>query len=67
MERIRKHNSKHKGFTGIASDWILKYSEKYASKSEALKRERQIKAWKSRIRIERLMELSSAGTRHPDL
>jgi putative endonuclease len=24
-ERIRKHNSNHKGFTGIVNDWGLTY------------------------------------------
>ena len=26
-ERLRKHNSDHKGFTGKAGDWIIVYSE----------------------------------------
>jgi putative endonuclease len=54
-ERIRKHNSNHKGFTGGIGDWELKYSEKYSSKTEALKRENEIKKWKSRKLIEKLI------------
>ncbi len=46
-ERIRKHNSNHKGFTGHNGDWVLKYQELYSSKVEAIKREQQIKNWKS--------------------
>ncbi len=66
-ERIRKHNTNHKGFTGKISDWILKYSESFSTKQEALKREQQIKRWKSRTMIEKLIEISSAGSEHPDL
>ena len=54
-ERIRKHNSNHKGFTGKTNDWILVYKETFIDKSVAIKRERQIKAWKSRKRIQLLI------------
>ena len=57
-ERIKKHNSNHKGYTGKANDWVLLYSEKYESKQEAYAREREIKAWKSKKRIENLIGLS---------
>jgi putative endonuclease len=64
-ERLRKHNCNHKGFTGSNEDWILKHKEIFESKSEALKREQEIKKWKSRKLIEKL--ISSAGSEHPDL
>ena len=54
VERIRKHNSNHKGFTGGIGDWELKYSQEYVTKSEAVKREKEIKSWKSRKMIEKL-------------
>ena len=54
--RIRKHNSHHKGFTGKADDWILVYYEKYLTKSRAYSRERQIKSWKSRTAILKLIK-----------
>ena len=54
-KRVRKHNSNHKGFTGGIGDWELKYSEEYSSKLEVLKREKQIKGWKSRKLIEKLI------------
>jgi putative endonuclease len=54
-ERIRKHNSNHKGFTGGIGDWELKYSEEYSSKTEAVKRENEIKKWRSRKLIEKLI------------
>ena len=54
-QRLRRHNSNHKGFTGSANDWMIVYSEKHNSKAEAYARERQIKKWKSRIKIESLI------------
>jgi putative endonuclease len=54
-ERIRRHNSPHKGFTANTTDWKLVYTEKFVSKIEAQKRERQIKSWKSRLLIEKLI------------
>ena len=62
QERIRKHNTNHKGFTGGKADWELKYFESYLTKSEAMMREKQIKGWKSRKLIEKLIESSE----HPD-
>jgi len=53
--RLRKHNSNHKRFTGKQSDWVLKYTETFATKTEAMKREKQIKAWKSRDKIDSLI------------
>ena len=55
-ERIDRHNQKSKGFTGSTNDWQLIYSEKYETKAQALAREKQIKNWKSRIKIEELVK-----------
>lgn len=65
-ERIRKHNSNHKGFTGGIGDWQLKHRERFDLKTDALKRELQIKKWKSRVMIEKLIQ-NSVGLEHPDL
>ena len=54
-ERLGKHLSLHKGFTHKAVDWVIKYSETYVTKSEAMARERQIKNWKSKKMIESLI------------
>jgi putative endonuclease len=51
LERLRRHRSNHKGFTGTASDWELAYSAQYSSKREVLVREKEVKSWKSRKRI----------------
>ena len=53
--RLKKHNSNHKGFTGKQADWAVKHTETFATKAEAMKRERQIKAWKSRDKLESLI------------
>ena len=53
--RLEKHLQRHKGFTSKAKDWTVVYVEKFASKEEAMKRERQIKKWKSRKMIEKLI------------
>jgi putative endonuclease len=45
--RLKKHLSNHNGFTGKSKDWILVYHEEYEDKQDALKREMQIKSWKS--------------------
>ena len=60
-ERLRKHNSHHKGFTGGKGDWKIVYQEAFNIKTEALKREQQIKNWKSRKRIEQLIGLEHPG------
>ena len=55
-ERLRKHNSNHKGFTGGIGDWKLVYFEEYNIKKEAQDRERELKKWKSRKMIEKLIK-----------
>ena len=55
LERLRKHNTDHHGFTGKTGDWEIKYQEEFVLKSVALKRENQIKSWKSRLMIEKLI------------
>ncbi len=56
--RLEKHLSNHKGFTSKAKDWVLKYQEVFYSNSDSLKRELQIKNWKSRKMIEKLINNS---------
>lgn len=54
-ERLRKHNSNHKGFTGKSGDWKIVHAEAYPTKKEASERERRIKSWKSRKKVEVLI------------
>ena len=53
-QRIRRHNTNHKGFTGKANDWVLMHAEPFKTFELALQREQEIKSWKSRKRIESL-------------
>jgi putative endonuclease len=53
--RLRKHLAKHRGFTNRAKDWIIVYTEIYAVKSVAANREKEIKRWKSREKIQQLV------------
>lgn len=54
-ERLKKHNSNHKGFTGNVNDWKIVYFEEFKSKNEAYLRERNVKSWKNRKKIEDLI------------
>lgn len=60
--RLIRHNKKGKGFTGKVNDWKFVYQEEFSIKEHALKRERQLKNWKSRKKIIELI----AGSVHPD-
>ena len=53
---IRCHNSNHKGYTGKASDWIVVHSESFENYALAHARELQLKSWKSRVLLERLIK-----------
>ena len=54
-ERLKAHLRNHSGFTGKAKDWKIVWFETFNSKSEAYKKEREIKKWKSRRAIENLI------------
>ena len=54
--RIERHNQGTTRFTSQAIDWVLAYYETFNSKSEAIKREYEIKRIKSRKYIESLIE-----------
>jgi len=53
--RLKKHNANHKGFTGRNADWMIKYTEEFETKYDAMKREKEIKGWKSRLKIQKLI------------
>ena len=53
--RISEHNSGKVRSTKTRQPWSLRYTEKYNTLSEARSRENQIKRWKSRAAIERLL------------
>jgi len=57
-KRLHKHLSNHSGYTSKAKDWDIVYTEPYPDKVTAYRREREIKAWKSRRLIVELIESS---------
>jgi len=60
-ERLRKHNSGHKGFTGKYRDWKVVYVENFESKVLAYAGEQEVKKWKNKKRLVRLI----AGSEPP--
>ena len=55
-ERLQKHLTNHKGYTSKLKDWAVVHVELYETKEEAYKRERQVKAWKSKKKITELIQ-----------
>ena len=62
-DRLRKHNRKSKGFSNPGKPWVLLYSESFLTMKDAMAREKQLKAWKNRKRLEALIK---TGSEHPD-
>jgi putative endonuclease len=58
--RLERHNSGWGKFSSRGIPWEIVYYEEYNSKSEAIKRENEIKKKKSRMYIE---DLINAGSR----
>ena len=53
--RVLYHNRGLSPFTRGRGPWRLVYTERFATRSEAIRRERAIKSWKSRRTIEELI------------
>jgi putative endonuclease len=53
--RFNKHNNGLVKSTKRYTPWVLVYKEEFSTLSEARKREYQIKSWKSRKAIERIL------------
>jgi len=54
-ERIREHNTNHAGLKGYIGEWMLMHFETFNTKADAESRAIQINKWKSRKRIEQLI------------
>jgi putative endonuclease len=54
-DRIRRHNEGRSRATKAYRPWEIAYTEEYSSRSQALARERQLKAWKNKERIRQLI------------
>lgn len=53
--RITEHNNGLSKFTKGKGPWIICYSEQFNNLIDARKREKQIKSWKKRAAIEKLI------------
>jgi len=60
--RLARHHSAKQGFTSTGRPWILVHKEAYATKTEGLTREIQLKKWKSKDRINALINRSKNMT-----
>jgi len=58
-ERLLKHNRRSKGFSSLGRPWILVYTESFDNKKAAMEREKQLKNWKNRERLEALINRCS--------
>jgi len=54
-DRLRRHNDGRSKYTKPGIPWELIYYEEYGSRSDAAHREMEIKAWKDRAMVERLV------------
>jgi len=57
-DRLKRHNTGRSKYTKHGIPWDLTYKEEYPTRSDGLKRERELKSWKSRERIEALIRTS---------
>ena len=53
--RLSEHNNGRARSTKRYMPWVVYYVEQFATKSIAIKREKQLKKWKNRKRIEALI------------
>ena len=59
-QRLQHHQRGRVTATKYRSGWRLVHTEEFSTRAEAMKREKRIKARKSRIYIERLVKSSDA-------
>ena len=52
--RLKRHNSGRSKFTKGRGPWQLLHYEEYNTRKEAVKRERELKSWKSAARLREL-------------
>ena len=55
QDRLKKHNTNHSGFTGHTGDWRIVWSEIFETRTLAILKEKEIKGWKSRLMIEKII------------
>jgi len=57
-ERLACHNANYSKSLKNRGPWRLVYTEQYKTRSEAMRRESQLKSWKDRRMIEKLLSAS---------
>ncbi len=57
-ERVSYHNSNYSRSLKHRGPWNLVHKEEFATRAEAMRRERQIKSWKDRAMVQRLVSAS---------
>jgi putative endonuclease len=57
-ERLIRHNKGYVRSTRFGGPWKIIYQETFSTLQEAIRRERQLKSWKKRENIERLIKQS---------
>jgi putative endonuclease len=57
-DRLHRHNAGRSKYTRAGVPWDLVYTEEYPIRVEAVLRERELKGWKNRERIESLVRTS---------
>ena len=62
-KRLERHNSAKVSATKYGLPWVVKYSENFASRTQAVNRELYIKRMKSRKYIESLVR-GAEGSKH---
>jgi putative endonuclease len=60
--RLRRHNSSNQGYTSKGKPWELKYYEVFEDRTSAIKREFQLKSYKDRRILEKLIESGSGSS-----
>ena len=57
-DRFTRHNGGRSNATKFGIPWKLIYSEEFETRSEAIKRELEVKSWKSHERVAQLVGAS---------
>ena len=57
-DRLTRHNSARSKATTTGIPWKLIYTEEFETRSEAIKREMELKSWKSHERVVQLVSTS---------
>ncbi len=63
-DRLKRHNSGRSISTKSGRTWQLVHTEEFPDRSSAMKRESEIKSWKSHAMIEKLIEKGSNQTKY---